>query len=130
MTDKTIADVLDKSIDRLSGGASEIAKAAKQVAPHAWEVAVRQQVIEGTVYFVLLGLAIVASVSLLIYAARNGGWENMSESDAKPSGLALIAGGFIGTISGIALLCGLSGNVGRIVNPEYAAAEALLEAVK
>jgi hypothetical protein len=39
--EKTIADVADKVVDRVSGGIEQIAEAAKKLAPGAWESVVR-----------------------------------------------------------------------------------------
>lgn len=129
MTDKTIADVLEKSIDKLSGGAAELAKAAKQVAPHAWEVAVRQQVIQGVslavVWFGLLA-SIYALVRWGIYLKRDNG--SQTEDDLGIG--AFIIAGMIAFLAALAAICGSADVIGMIFNPEYYAARAILGAVK
>lgn len=139
---KTIADVLDKSIDKLSGGAAEVAKAVKQVAPHAWEVAVRQQVVEGWACLVpqaLAALVLLVAYGLLLRHA--GAWHasalakgirrfGKDVGDASDFwfpfvGLSVIA------MMVLLLICGFgSRSVMQIANPEYYAAKAILEAVK
>lgn len=148
MPDKTIADVLDKSIDKLSGGAAEIAKAVKQVAPHAWEVAVRQQVVEGA-----LGLATGLAIAALgAYAAvriwraapalkrekqllekRRWSFNSGKEPEDIDVDLEMFP---IWLALCVALLVALLGSIRvsayapMVVNPEYYAAQAILEAVK
>jgi hypothetical protein len=141
VSEPTIASVLDKSIDKLSGGAAEIGRAAKQVAPHAWEVAVRQQVIEGTVHLTEALIAISAVVALAIYVLRNAKtWHaaviKETTTSYRPEGdsfgfwmpfffCAFLALMIFGVAIGSA-----SNAVMQIANPEYYAAKALLEAVK
>lgn len=83
MSEPTIASVLDKSIDKLSGGAAEIAKAAKQVAPHAWEAAVRQQVIEGWSDVATAVTLAVCCAMLFGYGRRYVGERKYYSSETK-----------------------------------------------
>jgi hypothetical protein len=126
---KTIADVLDKSIDKLSGGAAEIAKAVKQAAPHAWEVAVRQQFAEGCVYFIAWSVVFVALLGFSVWLCRNREriWKSAEEEYAEPFvmiGVLMLIGGMLGAGSAAARAAL------QVANPEYAAAMAILEAVK
>lgn len=129
MTDKTIADVLDKSIDKLSGGAAELAKAAKQVAPHAWEVAVRQQVIEGGIQFAFhAALGAVFVYCLVLTRRRWGGLvDGAGQADFPPAPYILAAILLWG--AGLSLSCAFDA-LPRVINPQYYAAKAILEAVK
>lgn len=131
MSEPTIASVLDKSIDKLSGGAAEIAKAAKQVAPHAWEVAVRQQVIEGYCFFGLFFLFALVALVLAVSAfrlAKTDGWED--NGNLTSAGFLLRGAGVILFLLALSVLAEGSNNIARISNPEYAAGMALLEVVK
>ena len=133
MNDKTIADVLDKSIDKLSGGAAEIAKAVKQVAPHAWEVAVRQQVAEGATGLVLGLIVCCALVAVNVHCVRRAkGWYVEAEKDCNGPGviIALILLGVATAVFGSCAVDEVRGSALKLANPEYYAAKAILEAVK
>jgi hypothetical protein len=133
MTDKTIADVLDKSIDKLSGGAAEVAKTIKSMAPHAWEVAVRQQVVEGVTSLVVMAAAIACA--LLFYRLLGA---KMNERDKPIYQVAYLSDLAMALrIVFVALLVGVLVSIGcaihgakRLANPEYYAAMAILGAVK
>lgn len=125
MTDKTFAEVADHAIDKLSGGA---AKALKQVAPHAWEVAVRQQVIEGAW---TLGLSMALALGMattiiwsLIAIKRN--WSKIQEAGAEPVLMLLV----LLLLPLFAALDSARDGALQMSNPEYYAAKSILEAVK
>lgn len=134
MTDKTIADVLDKSIDKLSGGAAEIAKAAKAAAPHAWEVAVRRQVIVG-ITDLLLQLCAVAlivwmvRISRRVLAARD--WK-LGDLDDGPN--AAFWACTVTAILGIVVATWIIGEeprpINRLLAPEYYTAVDLIDELR
>jgi hypothetical protein len=147
MTDKTIADVLDHGIEKLSGGAAEIAKAAKQVAPHAWEVAVRQQVVEACVDLASCLLLTVAAALLLKWGMRYAGEKRFYSSETgdfteeKPtrsdkkgfaSGRSVVASIalFAAAVCAFGTFLTAQSALMQLSNPEYYAAKAILEAVK
>ncbi len=155
MSEKTIADVLDKSIDKLSGGAAEIAKAAKQVAPHAWEVAVREQRINGAlgiaVAALLFALAVCSLVALLVSrkewraslearveAEHKRDLEIYGESYARTLREKALRGTHPHTsnclmVSAFALAASVTvfcAYLSQFANPEFHAAKAILDAVK
>jgi len=127
MTDKTIAEVLDKSIDKLSGGATEVAKTIKSMAPHAWEVAVRQQVLDGIVWCVIWLVFLVPTVVVARVAIRR-----FHDDKADPDGTisAALVAGFAALLLSMALLMDGRKAIGKIANPEYYAAMAILGADK
>ena len=146
MTDKTIADVLDKSVDKLSGGAAEVAKAIKQMAPHAWEVAVRQQAIEGWAGLITCSvvIALCAAVALVAkpyigekkYSSDGGGFDsdkpNYTGAQRYPttrSMLALLSLAAAMVVS-VGCACGVYSSALQVANPEYYAAQAFLGAIK
>lgn len=134
---KTIADVLDKSIDKLSGGAAEIAKAVKQVAPHAWEVAVRQQLVEA---YVGMGV-FVAGCALLLVLIRvtrriarsedSGGRVRGYFGDSEPSAAApfTLSAGLLAIVLMIRAFWCVPDDVMQALNPEYYAAWEFINAV-
>jgi len=126
MNEKTMADVLDKSIDKLSGGAAEIAKAAKQVAPHAWEVAVRQQAVEGVADALTGAVCLVAIVVLARLAMKH----RRRLDDAGALEVAMLLGAFATVVLFGVGVCELRDGLLQVANPEYYAAKAILEAVK
>jgi hypothetical protein len=134
MTDKTIADVLDKSVDKLSGGAAEIAKAAKQMAPHAWEVAVRQQVAEGWMSIACNAawIAFVLAVATIFALLVRRHWARIRQDDDLASGV--VVGGTVGVAIALLTVCfavdAATDAALKIANPEYYAAKALLGAAK
>lgn len=143
---KTIADVLDHGIDKLSGGAAEIAKAVKTVAPHAWELAVRQQITEGTVDFALAAVALIAlavayrplrKISRERMKTDGRNWTSTTPNDrssgtietgrATTAGIALIA---LLTVVPLVSVLTIRGSLMQLGNPEYYAAKEILGAIK
>jgi hypothetical protein len=47
MADKSIADVLDNTVNQLSNGVQALGNAIQKVAPNAWKIAVHQQQLLG-----------------------------------------------------------------------------------
>lgn len=138
MTDKTIADVADHAIDKLSGGAAELARAAKSVAPHAWDVVVRQQVIEGTVRLLTLAVGAVAIVVLIktcraiAHSKDAQGNERgyLGEHDPSPAVPFWLGAVALSIFLAIRVFFYLPEDIARIANPEYTAAQSLIGAVK
>ncbi len=149
MNDPTIASVLDKSIDKLSGGASEVAKAVKQMAPHAWEVAVRQQVVEGWSGLVIPALVLLVAISAVRFWLKNGpayklraqtsekkrypslnSNKAVEECDADDYWMVTVLGGIVFLVAvAFSLGCAIS-SIRQLANPEYYAAMAILQAAK
>lgn len=132
---KTLADVADHAIDKLSGGAAEIARAVKQVAPHAWEVAVRRQVICGFTDLALQLMAVacvlwLVSLSRKTLAARGGRlWD--TENDCPTAAIwPCLASAIAALIVGIWVADTLPRPINRILAPEYYAAVDLLDDLK
>lgn len=82
MSEPSLAEVADKTVDRLASGVKAIADAAQKVAPRAWEVAVRQQRVEATVElsFSLLSALVIAAAA--VFTARNyRRWVRLFQAD-------------------------------------------------
>lgn len=87
MTDKSIADVLDNTVNQLSNGVQTLSNAIQKVAPNAWKIAVHQQqlfgeqnIIIGTLGFILgsiatyFGIRFVYKNYNMIMEADHPGW--------------------------------------------------------
>lgn len=93
---------------------------------YVFELAVRQQVIEGIVGGSLLVLGFIISVSLLIF-----GWKsaNRAEKNHENTDFEIgifLGGGFIFIITCIEFLGGVVNLATKIFNPEYAALRDLM----
>lgn len=134
MSEKSAADVADKALDQVSGAIGAMADAAKKVAPHAWEVLVRQQVLDGWVTVGAWALCLVLGVAYTRWASKD--WSEKSPKDYLPFGLSGRAF-FRAVTSAVVWLClfvGLMANVTdavkQIANPEYYAIKDLLLVAK
>lgn len=122
MTDKTIADVLDKSIDKLS----VVAEAIRKAAPDFWAASVRAHRLEGVVQVVAWAAVAIASGALLHRGAR------MMRSD-KYDDLApvlFIIGGVLGLVALIAAFAAGDTALNKCLNPEWFASWDIINAVK
>lgn len=149
MSDPTFADVANKTVDHIFDGVKGVSAAVQKVAPHAWEIAVRQQRLEaviGGIGAALLAVAALTAARFIINkipAFREGICR--SERRRYPSLCAgkedselnvtvevfpfyALAGFCVGCAAIALYCCGCS--VLQLANPEYYAAKALLEAVK
>lgn len=132
MSDPTFADVASKTVDHIAGGVKALADAAQKVAPHAWEVAVKQQKIEGWTD-IAMGVGVLAAVcAVAIVVPRiirliNKDDEEVESHVAFARLIVLVAALFV---CGMAVNTCLVEGAKRVANPEYYAATALLEAVK
>ena len=68
MTDKSIADVIDNTVNQLSNGVQALGNAIQKVAPNAWKIAVHQQKMLA-IQDLIIGTIILLSVliGLIIY---------------------------------------------------------------
>jgi hypothetical protein len=135
VTDKTIADVLDKSIDKLSGGAAEVAKAVKHIAPHAWEVAVRQQIVEGITTLAMVALAFCTWLWVLHkYRAvlKKCGGVHMDERaiDVNAAFIMALCTGCVGCTVAVYGFNVAPTAIQKLITPEYYAAWEFIDAVK
>lgn len=126
MTDTTLVDVADKALDRIANSTRLIVDAVQKVAPHAWELAVRQQRIDAMVGIVEAGVWIVAAIVVTIVLVRTRWWASLQTESGFAYGVtnaaALVA-------FGLAANC-LGDNLMQCANPEFYAAKELLEMVK
>lgn len=129
MDEKTFAGVADKAVDKIAGGVEAVAKAVEKVAPHVWEVMVRQVVAEG-VFAIVTGL-IVAIVTWLAakkaWASRPPEGESYDDFPRTMISIVIIvaAAGF-----GIYSLGQLREGAMKVANPQYYAAMMLISSVK
>lgn len=130
---KTVADVADNVVNQLSGAVQAMADAFKKVAPHVWEVMVRQQILEG-----VTGLALfVGIVALFIFSCvfvkklrtkYEAFWS--SEKDFPTPALFALSIPFVLAICIINTAGKVPEHVTKIINPEYYAAYELLDTIK
>lgn len=129
MTDKTIVDVADKAVDKLSGGVEALAKQFSVLAPKAWEALVRQQVIEGAVDLALcVAIGVAAAIFCPRLYRRAAAWHQKSPYGGGD--MAMIAIAIVGAF--VALVVVVEGREAalQLGNPQYYAAKALAEMVK
>ena len=125
MDQKNMADVADKAIDKVTAGVEAVAKAVEKVAPHVWEILVRQATTQGAVDLALGVALVVAAVALFIVCFRRLRSANsMDASDCYAFVcLLVIVPLFLG------VMMARSGGL-RAANPEYYAARELIEAAR
>ncbi len=127
MSDKNMADVADKALDKVS----EMAAAAAKLAPQAWEIMVRQQVIEGVTYSIVCVFWTILAAVFLGWAQRvvRAG---MDADTFPPNGknVTAVFGGCIALALIIGCLISLPGFVLQASNPEYYAIQELLRAAR
>jgi hypothetical protein len=125
--DKNFADVADKAVDKLAGGADAVAKAIAKVAPHAWEAAVRGALAEGisnlVVGSVVLGLTLYAIHRATKYIRTHKDDFDIVFPLMMFGGIALVAGLMFG-------IHNVQDGIQKVVAPEYHAALKILEAAK
>lgn len=130
MNEKNMADVADKAVDKIAGGIEAIAKAVEKVAPHTWEVMVRQQIAEGIVslsYVALAWLLVFVGYRLIRRYTRK---EGIDWSGPNPGSLGIMALGIFACVTLIATFGEAPEATRKFINPEYYAAKELLSAVK
>lgn len=126
MSETTIAEVADKAVDHIANGVQQIATAVEKLAHGAWEVAVRQQRVEGIVD-AALGVVIIAAACI----CAKWVWRALADVDEIDR---QVGRGF--TVVGVTILtlfCTLNLVRHGILHasaPEYYAAMNLVEMVK
>lgn len=124
MTDKTMAEVAENTVDKIVGGVEHVVAAFERIAPHAWDTLVTQQYIHASTHlFVwLIGLAI--TLACLKYLGP------MVERESEclvPLITVLVV---VGILTVACAIFGLPNWIGRYINPEYYAAQELMETLK
>ena len=121
---KTIADVLDKSIDKLSA----VAEAIQKAAPDFWRSSVRGHRIEGITHLVIwLAVATIAALGMRAFF-REMRKDRCDQADSAIP--AMIVGCIAAVIAIIAALSSGGDTVNKVINPEWFAAWDLIRAVK
>ena len=97
-------------------------------AEHVYEVLVRQKIVEGIVYSIVILVVLIAS----IVAFKKSLQSYFNEQDLDKTfgfGLASIVFGAVLVISLIVTIAGLPGQILKIYNPEYYAIKTILDAI-
>lgn len=123
--DKTMADVADKAVDKITAGVEAVAKAVEKVAPHVWEVLVRQAFAEGVVSLVTAAVTI-----LVVSIAARLAWKRRKSLDDDLWSPLLIPGGMIAAFGIVFAIMELRDGLLHVLTPEYYAATQLIEAAK
>lgn len=131
MSDPAFADAASKSVDHIADGVKALAEAAQKIAPHAWGIAVQQQRIQA-----MGNLALCLFVIIVLHTSARGILRMVqaaTEGDHDQK-ITMMVAQIICLASAALAMIAVAGNavvdVQRLVNPEYYAAQALLEAVK
>lgn len=82
MSDK-LSDAAAKAVNGLTDGVSSLVQAFKQLAPHAWEVLVRQQIVEGVINLLVYAVGFIA---LWVFIRLSRKIAYSVDSDGKPRG--------------------------------------------
>jgi hypothetical protein len=120
-----LADTADKIADASIEGVKNLASAVESVAPKVWEILCRQMMIEG-ITDILLGMVFLilsAYVFKKIFKHAYRNWSQLTEDQAIATTIGCIAAMavLIGSIFGTAY------GIKKTVNPQYYAAEFLIE---
>jgi len=118
-TEKTAADVADKALDQVSGAIGAMAEAFKKIAPHAWEVMVRQQVVEGVTGALTCVVVMAVFGKLTLFFVRK---LKENPNDDVPLGM----GAVLAFCLAMAALVTLPGFALQVINPEYYAIKDLI----
>jgi hypothetical protein len=70
MTDKSIADVLDQTINSLTSGIEGLSKAIQKIAPDAWSVLIHQQKLYGEKDLFVGLLWLISSIFFIAYTVK------------------------------------------------------------
>ncbi len=125
----------DKAIEKLTGNIEQLIAAAKKIAPHAWETMVRQVILVNALQ-VLVWLVLcwvtwsLAKKCLRMYALDKESRSGLNEYESATLVVSGIVGVLFGIIALISLLFSGPSTVAALLNPEFAAAECLLQSVK
>ena len=131
----TSSDALNKAVDATIAGVEKLAAAVEKVAPDAWRIMVRQQVIEGWGE-IILSVVVFVVTAFLVYLSyrlfRAINWNNQDDTDLIKyfSGItvAVVCFGFF--CWSISRVQDVPSNIAKIINPEYYAAQDIMRAVK
>lgn len=131
MTDKNMADVADKAVDKLAA----VAEAIGRMAPGVWESAVRSERVEGIVNVaLLLGLCVMAVFALRKFSSELAAWKVLERKPYDDFPLMPPVWGLVAltaSVVAIGMNCdNLANEVARVVSPDYYAAHSLLSVVK
>lgn len=130
---KTVADVADKALSMFSGLVASLSDSMKKIAPHIWEIMVRQQ------YATAIGNVIVPLLLLLTSALYMIGirkyWSSPDE-DTNTDTIAVkvvfrsVIPLILMAIFSIYSVIEIANSVQMLINPEYYALKDLLSLVK
>lgn len=131
-SNKTVADVLDKALDLVSGSIATIAAGVEKAAPHVWRIMIRQQYANAVGDLILpWGLFIVV---LIYYKVLKNKWpkpektgssDDITPRDAWIIFVAVVPLGF-GIIFGFWGIQNLTDSAKILINPEYYAIKDLI----
>ena len=127
MSDKNMADVADKAVDKLAAGIEAVARAAERAAPHVWELSIRQVRWDGA-------LDLAVGLGALAAAWFGGKWAwpgtGKRDYDEPPRELVIIVVALVVvTLAGVGIAHARSGLM-LLGNAQYYAALRIVEAAK
>lgn len=131
-TGKTVADVLDKALDLVSGSVATIAAGVEKAAPHVWRIMIFQQY-ANAIGDILLPWGLLALV-VVYYKIIGKRWPKPTRPDGPDAPgpnfawwtFARVIPVFFGIIFGIWGVDNLSDSLKMIINPEYYAIKDLI----
>ena len=135
---KPITEVAAKAASDLAEGVSALAAAIKQGTPHAWDVMVRQQVIEGITglttfivgFFAMVWFARTAKIVSNTKDSKGHEVGYVGREEPSPALPFFLVSGAIGAVLTFQAFFRVPDYVGKIVNPEFYAGELLIESIR
>lgn len=132
MADKSIAEVLDNTVNQLSNGVQVLTDTIKKVAPNAWKIAVHQHQLLGGKDLVIGLLGLVIGLLLLFIAIKLSiKWKDVTFDASHPGYFLIIVAGIVaGTMFTCCGWCNMIEGYVQYVGAEYYAAKDILSIVK
>lgn len=132
MTDKSIADVLDNTVNQLSNGVQALGNAIQKVAPDAWKIAVHQQQLLGEKDIVIgVGGFVIGLVGLYLTIKLSNKYKKAIWESAHPRfffiSLSFLVASIMFICSG---WCNFTNGYVQYFGAEYYAAKDILSIVK
>lgn len=136
-TEKTIAQVMDKAIDKVSDVVGAMAQAIDKIAPKVWEIMLRQQYAKAIMACVVpVGLLVVISIYMGLVGKYWNPTEpnNDSTEDEKVNyywrmGLVRVGPIIVMCLASLWFFNRLADSVALLINPEFYAIQDLLRMI-
>lgn len=110
---------------KLDATMTSIASKAGVAVDHFWPIFVRQQMIEGICNFALMFFGIL----IVLICLKTFTWADKNEKESVAC-ISMIVGMCIFVITSAFIFAGFSDALSKVINPEYAAVQSIIQMVK